>query len=511
MRTRPRVAQGKSAQRGLVVALALAVVAVMLTACGPRVPPAGLNASAGQNSTSNDAQLAPSQSSSATTTTLAGPGGSVAGTQPSTAVSAGGTAGAARTTPAASNPVTPASPAAFSFNPQSESAACPNNSGNTASDKGVTPSSITFGNVSGLTGPLPGTDNQGPEAVQALFSAVNAAGGICGRKLSLDVEDDQQNSSTNASDVADLISKGVFAFVGSTSDADNGGVPDMVQANVPDVGFAINCNRSLAATYWSPAGGSCEEKNGHSYFDDTGFALAKAAGYLPSRMAFLAYNIAISAQAAQQFASLYQQLGGTVCYTDYSVSSATASLTPDAVQMQQNNCGGVYTALDVTGNAKLLQALQQQSIHLSYVGTTFDAYTPTQISDAGESAAQGLISNLNFIPLNEPQPAVQLYQQQLATYEPGDQPSAFGFMAWEAGEMLIYALDAVGHNPTRANIVQVFSSLQNWTGGGALGPYTPSSHSFPLCGVDVVVQGTSFVRKAPSSGMFCGGAALEVG
>ena len=156
--------------------------------------------------------------------------------------------------------------------------------------------------MSGLTGPLSNSFNQGPEAVQALFSAINAAGGICGRKLNLMIEDDGQNASTNASDIGDLISKNVFAFAGSTSDADNGGVPQMVQANVPDVGFAINCNRTTAPTYWSPTGGSCDVQNGHYYVNNGVFMLAKANGYLPSRMAFIAYNIAISAQAAQQYA-----------------------------------------------------------------------------------------------------------------------------------------------------------------------------------------------------------------
>jgi ABC-type branched-subunit amino acid transport system substrate-binding protein len=403
------------------------------------------------------------------------------------------------------------SQSAFNFDPASEAAQCPDAKGNTASDKGVTPTSITFGNVSGLTGPLPGTDNQGPEAVQALFAAVNAAGGICGRQLKLLVEDDQQDASTNAADVADLISKPVFAFVGSTSDADNGGVPKMVQAGVPDVGYAINCNRSLAPTYWSPAGGSCEQHGGHTYFTDSAFAQAKAKGYLPSRMAVLAYNIAISADAAKQFASAYQQLGGTICYTDYAISPASASLTPDVVQMQHNHCNGVYTVIDVTGNAKLLKALQQQNVHLSYVGTTFDGYTPDQISLAGTSAAQGLTTTLNFVPLNEPQKAVQLYQQQLRTYQPGKAPSAFGFMAWQAGQMLLYALIANGHSPTRAGVVNTFKHLHNWNGGGALGPYDPAAHSFPPCSVDVYVKGNDFVRRAPSSGFFCHNRSLKVG
>jgi ABC-type branched-subunit amino acid transport system substrate-binding protein len=342
--------------------------------------------------------------------------------------------------------------------------------------------------------------------VQALFAAVNAAGGICGRKLSLDVEDDGQNSSTNAADVADLSPK-VMAFVGSTSDGDNGGVPNMTSANVPDVGFAINCNRSESPTYWSPAGGSCNQTppGGPYYISDGIYRLAKESGYLPTKMAFLSYSIAISAQAAEQFEKVYSEEGGTVCYTDFSVSPASASLESDVAAMQQHGCNGVIDTMDVTGNAKMLQAMQQQQYIPGYVAATFDAYTPDMIQVAGASAAQGLIVGLPFIPLNENQTMVQMYQQQLATYEPGDSPSGFGFLAWEAGEMLIYALIQSGHNPTRANVVKVFSSLQNWNGGGALGGYTPSAHGTYNCDVDVQIKGNGFVRKAPASGLFCGG------
>ncbi len=413
---------------------------------------------------------------------------------------------------AASAPTAPvtSNSTGFNFAPAAEAGYCSGTAGNTASDTGVTTTSITFGNVSGLTGPLTGSFPQGSQGVEAAFSAVNAAGGICGRKLSLDVEDDGQNASTNAADVSDLIPK-VMAFVGSTSDADNGGVPAMTSANIPDVGFAINCNRSEEPVYWSPAGGSCNQTppGGPYYISDGVYQLAKQSGYLPSKMAFLAYSIAISAQAAQQFENVYKSEGGTVCYSDLAVSPATASLESDVVAMQQAGCNGVIDTMDVTGNAKMLQAMQQQSYVPSYVAATFDAYTPDMISVAGESAAQGLIVGLPFIPLNEPQTMVQLYQQQLQTYEPGDSPSGFGFLAWEDAQMLLYALIQSGHNPTRASIVHVFNSLQNWTGGGALGGYTPSSHGTYNCDVDVQIKGNGFVRKAPASGLFCGGHAVQ--
>jgi ABC-type branched-subunit amino acid transport system substrate-binding protein len=351
--------------------------------------------------------------------------------------------------------------------------------------------------------------------VEALFGAINSAGGICGRKLNLDAEDDQQNSTTNESDVADLIPN-VLAFVGSTSDADNGGVAEMTQAGIPDVGFAINCNRSEEPVYWGPAGGSCSQPNGPSgpyYIDDASFLEAKQYGYLPAKMAFLSYSISISAQAAMQYEYVYQKLGGTVCYTDFSISPASASLESDVQSMQQKGCTGSFNTMDVTGNAKLLQAMQQQNYKQTYVDATFDAYTPDLLATAGQSAAQGLVVAVPFIPLNENQTMVQMYQSQLSTYEPGDQPSGFGYLAWISGQMLVYSLIMSGHSPTRATLVHWFDTLTNWTGGGSIGPYTPSTRgtdlSEPGCSIDVTVQGNAFVRKSPPSGFFCGGQLVQ--
>jgi hypothetical protein len=108
---------------------------------------------------------------------------------------------------------------------------------------------------------------------------------------------------------------------------------------------------------------------------------------------------------------------------------------------------------------------------------------------------------------------VQMYEQQLATYEPGDQPSGFGYLAWISGQMLVYALIMSGHDPTRATLVKWFDTLTNWTGGGSLGAYTPSSRgiglSEPGCNIDVEIQGDGFVRKSPPSGFFCGGQLVQ--
>ena len=401
------------------------------------------------------------------------------------------------------------SPTNFNLDPHAEAAYCPAGAGNKASDVGVTPTSINIGNVSGLSGLLSNNFNQGPEAVQALFAAVNQAGGICGRKLNFQVEDDGQDTSHNASDIQDLIPKS-FVFVGSTSDADNGGVPAMEQAGIPDIGQSINFTRGANPNYFTAGTFGAQQKGNQDYIYDTLAAGLKANNNFPKNMAFLAYSIPISALAAKQFETLWQQSGGGVCAaSDLNVSPASPNLTADVLNMENDHCDGVFTTIDVSGNAKLLQAMYNQGYVVGkpggpiFAGTTLDGYTPAQISTAGQQQAQGFQIFLNFTPFNENQPALKMYLSQLQTYEPGKQPSSFGIEAWASAQMFIYALIKAGQNPTRAAIKSILSGLATWDTAGAMAPSHEQARTPGNCIIEVQVKGNDFVRIWPSSGFYC--------
>ncbi|MBV8692165.1 MAG: ABC transporter substrate-binding protein [Actinobacteria bacterium] len=392
---------------------------------------------------------------------------------------------------------------AFDYSPKAEAAACPGSNGNTASDVGITPTEITVGNVSGLSGVITNSFEHGPAAVQALFAAVNAAGGICGRKLKLIVEDDGQDAARNAADVNDLKNK-VFAFVGSTSDADNAGVQAMVDAKVPDVGFAINANRGQSPVFWSANGSTLYTQNGKPYSWNGLQNGLKDNNDMPKRLAVLSYSIPISADAAHQFAYTFKQAGAQICFEDYSISPATASLDSDVLQMKQNNCDGVTTTMDISGNTKLLQSIQRQNYHMPYVSVTFVGYDPAQIDLPGKDAAQGLRVTLPFVPFSDDNTVMKLYKSQVATYQPNSHPSGFGVEAWAAGQMFIYALLKAGRNPTRASITAAFNALENYDTGGAFSPTTPRlRRPNGPCIVETEVKGDDFIRRWPKTGMYC--------
>lgn len=480
--------------------LALAIASVSLAAaCGARTAPyLGGGVSAGGSGNQS--------ATGGTDTTLAGGdttgGGGGTGTGTGTNTGGSSSANSNKSTPGTSpNAVAP--PSSFNYSAAAEAAACTGTAGNTASDVGITPTSINVGNVSGLTGVITNSFEQGPQAVQALFSAINAQGGICGRKLNLTVEDDGQDAGRNQADIADLANK-VLAFVGSTSDADSAGVQTMVNAKVPDVGFAINANRGQSSVFWSAGGSTLYTQGNRPYGWNTLQNGLKSQNQLPKKLAVIAYSIPISADAAKQFAYQFQQAGSQICFEDYGVSPATASLDQDVLSMKQKGCDGVFATMDSSGNAKLMQSEQRQNYHPPYTAVTFAGYAQSQIDVAHEDAAQGLQVTLPFLPFNEPNPVMQLYLSQLTTYQPGKEPSSFGIQAWAAAQMFVYALIKAGRNPTRASLVNVFSSLTDYDTGGIMAPVTPRLRQpNGKCVMQVEVKGHDFVRKWPASGLYC--------
>jgi ABC-type branched-subunit amino acid transport system substrate-binding protein len=286
----------------------------------------------------------------------------------------------------------------------------------------------------------------------------------------------------------------------------------MTNAKVPDFGQAINGNRGVAPVYWSAGGATLYQANGHPEIYDSIVQGLKANGNFPQKIATLAFSVPISSDAAKQYQYLFTHEGSASCFTDYSISPATASLDQDVLQMKNKGCDGVYTTMDVTGNAKLLQAMQRQGFHPRFAGTTFDGYTPAQVAVAGAAAAQGFEVSLPFIPFSDNNPIVSSYVSQLHTYEPGKDPSSFGLLAWASAEMFVYALIKAGRNPTRGSLVAALQAIDSWNTGGATAPTVPRLRqpSGP-CTVEAVVKGNDYVRKWPAAQYFCTGSLVPVG
>src|SRR6185295_5684338 len=104
-------------------------------------------------------------------------------------------------------------------------------------DPGVTPNTIVIGQSAAFSGPAQALGNEMRAGAQAYFQAVNAAGGINGRKIELRSLDDGYEPDRAAANTKKLIDEGVFLLFGYVgTPTSNAAKPIFTAAKVPFVG-----------------------------------------------------------------------------------------------------------------------------------------------------------------------------------------------------------------------------------------------------------------------------------
>ncbi len=182
------------------------LAALMLAACGTRLPDSAFTSDVVASTTDDDraSDIAAGDvgSGDVTDTTLAAGNGSPSGGSSSGGASPGVTTGG--NTKAASGP-------------------------NQASDVGITATTITLGNITAENGVLGDAFSPAVRGIRAWTAAVNAAGGVGGRKIILKTCDDREDRARNLACAQQLVERDkVFAMVGNNTRAHGGssGVPE---------------------------------------------------------------------------------------------------------------------------------------------------------------------------------------------------------------------------------------------------------------------------------------------
>jgi ABC-type branched-subunit amino acid transport system substrate-binding protein len=105
---------------------------------------------------------------------------------------------------------------------------------------GITANSVTVGNVSIKSGPIPGLFAGAPIGVRAYFAYVDAHGGVDGRTLKLTSYDDGFSAAQNRIETAQAVANH-FALVGSFSVFDSTGCTVLARAPaMPDVSASLD-------------------------------------------------------------------------------------------------------------------------------------------------------------------------------------------------------------------------------------------------------------------------------
>jgi len=375
-------------------------------------------------------------------------------------------------------------------------------SGNTASAPGITPATVTVGNVSTVGGPVPGLFKGAQVGARAYFDYLNSQGGIYGRKLQLDTADDAFSGTQNKAQTIALLPH-VFAFVGSFSLFDNEGGA-AIPPTVANVSNSLNVSTVELPNTFSPA----PTMPGYA----TG-ALLWFKQHYPTAVLHVGALVGDIPPVPTSW-SFEQHAMETVGYkitTVENYSPAQASFTSDVISMQQ--AGVQMVVLDQADGASIarfLDAMQQQNFHPALVTSGGVAYTGNFIHQAGESAAEMVISDqrqaLYLGTDASAVPEVATFDTWVQKSSPGFVPDIFTLFGWSSAMLFAQALKAAGQNPTQANLLAQLGKITYFDANGLQAPSDPANKGPQTAWLFARVVNGKWVRwNSPATGYLSGG------
>jgi branched-chain amino acid transport system substrate-binding protein len=372
--------------------------------------------------------------------------------------------------------------------------------------QGITPTTIKVGILTDLSGAAASSFATSPGAMEARFKAINAAGGIHGRKITW-VVDDTTSTPTGAETAAkDLVeNKGVYA-IAELSNAFYGAAPYLAQAHVPIAGLGLDgsewCqqpNTNLFSTT-----GDCSTQT--VAYGDGGFYKAIGA----TKLSYVESNVQAAINEGNQVYASVKRDGLSACDKTI-VPLGSVDFSAFALSFKADGCNAAECACVLSSSLAMATALHQAGLNkvkiIFAAGPTNDIYQNAQDEAAAANAYfPGIGSSPTYTNA-----ASKAFLAELKKYDPGYKgglPDLGTADGWSVANLMGEGLQQAGKNPTPASFVTNLRKVSNWSDSGlAVGPVSfnhfgqnPSTQCFSY----VQFVNKKYVGYPPSGKAFCG-------
>jgi ABC-type branched-subunit amino acid transport system substrate-binding protein len=371
-----------------------------------------------------------------------------------------------------------------------------------ASTTGITPTSVNVGNVSIISGPVPGLFEGAPNGVKAYFAYINSKGGVNGRKLKVDSFDDAFSSSANRAYTQQAIAQDL-AMVGNFSLFDNQGCqPLAVNPAVPDVSVTLDPGTNALPNDYSVQPLSQGLSLGPLAYFRKHFPKDTKVGTIVSNA-----STAV-AQWNGEKAGL-EHAGYKIAYL-HEVSPLQSDYTTDVINMRNDGVNVLYmTALDWQVGALIMKAAYQQNWRPPLIFSGGPIYADQFIKAAGgPTIANGIwIGQGQALYLGQDSsrvPAVKLFNTWVHKVAPSWTPDLFTLYGWASAQLFVQALQAAGPHPTRGAVLDQLKKISSFNAGGLLGTANPATKTPSACYVIARIENGNYKRVYPAkSGFSC--------
>ncbi len=365
---------------------------------------------------------------------------------------------------------------------------------------GVTPTSVTVGQIDDISAPIPGLFKGAEIGTEAYFAYVNQHGGIDGRKLHIQAEDSAFSSGTVASE-AQSIAKNDFAMVGGYSLLDSAEQPAIDAAHLPDVAEVLSPQMDTDPNLYSaiPTVVGGEASGPFKWFKSKYPQDVKALGLIGSNAA------ATAVTAEHTFRALTYSLGYKWAYSlDASYSEST--FLPDIIKMKD---AGVKMVFEPTQQAPyvatIAQEMQQEGLDVPLlVGA--GAYSAA--FDPGADGNGALLTTVTSLYMGEDAkavPAVATFDKWAKKVDPQSTLDLFTLYGWINGELFAQALKAAGSDPTRASLDAQLNKITSFDANGLIDDNNPAQKIPGQCWIAAKYENGKWERipPDPKSGFVC--------
>jgi ABC-type branched-subunit amino acid transport system substrate-binding protein len=377
-----------------------------------------------------------------------------------------------------------------------------------ATDVGVTSTTITIGNVSDVTGAVPGLFEDARFAVQAYAKYFNARyGGIYGRKLVVEALDSQLDTGAARSASIQACNE-TFAGVGSISAFDQGAAPVIAACKSP--GGAYPDLRGLATTDQMKAVANAFPMQAAGTGDQRSFGqygwLATKFPQVIKKAVFVYSDGEVTRQNAQQDMEATKNIYGFNWIDEIPVATTETNYSPAAQQIKQDGADYVTFVGAYQQAANLARAMDQFQFHPTVYMPTVTAYTPNFLKQAGPTVEGGnvyLAMPTSLIEEMDSNPELALYAQWLQQVKPGALPTSLGQFAWAAAALFAQEAIAVGPKLTRGALLTRVRNVHAWSANSMIPENDIGGRRMTDCVVVVRIQNNAFHRYLPASGFRC--------
>jgi ABC-type branched-subunit amino acid transport system substrate-binding protein len=363
-----------------------------------------------------------------------------------------------------------------------------------ASDSpGVSDDTITVGNISTISGPVPGLGEPSVAGVRAYLAYRNATGGVCGRRLALRSADDGIENARYRAALTDMSDK-VLALAGGFAGGDGGAIDVLTSNNIPAVMNAFN----------DPA------QNAPTVFDiNPPFAKVDA---VTAKYTFLheqgvrTASVATIAQASS-ISELNQQVARMEAVGIRVVNRQElplSTLSFDAPARAIANSGADYFLFLGAGN---LNSSMARSIHQSGYELKFSEFLTaygTNFIEATGPGAEGVTSWTRSLPVEETDnPEMKAFLEWMGRVAPGIPPDTFAADSWAASKAIFDSLEALPGPISREALIAQLKTLTDYDANGFYGSINLGQKQAKGCSVAMRVEGGKWKRIYPDSGFAC--------